>query len=309
MNRKILYVGLLFFVLSLMPALAVDLDPIPSGADIVVFVNNHSGLPLGELLKVAPIPPMAREKLNDFFAATAFNPLKDISRVQLMVKKGATKREDNAVFVLSGSFNTVKIMEFIKGMFGQGIDEEKLGDLTIYRSKDEKGGLCFLDNSKVVLGTLVAVKVFIDARAGTDVSKDYDAMIPLVGDKAYAALMIGGKEFLKNEMTKSHEKRQARIEKMQRPAHPIGKWLETYLTEGVEPQGIFAQLLDNKIEAKVFYSRGGAKSNSIQGSVEIIDPKITIEKMFGELLKIIPELPAPAPKEKKETPSSAPNKW
>lgn len=309
MIRKILSVGLLFFVLSFAPAFAIDLDPIPTGADIVLFVNNHSGLPLGNLLTAAPVPPMVREKIDEFFAATSFNPLKDVSRVQLMVKKGATKREDNAAFVLTGSFNRDKIVGFIKDKAGQGIEEEKLGDLTLYKSKDGKGGVCFLDNSKVVLGTLAAVKVFLDARAGTDVSKEYDELKPLLGDKAYAALMIGGKQFLKNEMAKNHEKRQARMERVGRPQNPIGKWLETYLTEGVEPQGIFAQLLENRIEAKVLYSRGEGKNNVIQGSVEIIDPKVTIEKMFGELLKILPELPVPAPKEKEKAPASSPDKW
>ncbi|EKD83149.1 MAG: hypothetical protein ACD_39C00857G0001 [uncultured bacterium] len=309
MTRKFLFAGLLFFVLSCLPAFAAELEPIPAGANIVVFVNNHAGLPLGDLLKTAPMPPMARQKLDEFFAATAFNPLKDITRAQLMVKKGATKREDNGVVVLSGSFNKDKIMGFIKNTLGQGLDEEKVGALTVYKSKDEKGGLCFIDDSRVALGTLAAVKVYVDARAGNDISKDFDELKALLSDKAYAAVMVGGREFLSEEMEKGREKRQARQERMPRGPNPVGKWLETYLSEGVEPQGVFAQLLDSKIEARFFYSRGDNKTNVIQASVEVIDPKLTIEKMFGEFLKILPELPAPEPKEKKEEKAPSPNKW
>jgi hypothetical protein len=107
---------------------------------------------------------MAREKLDEFFAATAFNPLKDITRAQVMVKKGATKREDNAVIVLSGSLNKDKITGFIKKTLGEGLDEEKVGAFTLYQSKDGKGGLCFIDDAKVAFGTLAAVRVYLDAR-------------------------------------------------------------------------------------------------------------------------------------------------
>ncbi|OGK10653.1 MAG: hypothetical protein A2W80_01825 [Candidatus Riflebacteria bacterium GWC2_50_8] len=309
MTRKILSIALLFVALSFVPAFAVELEPIPAGANVVVFVNNHSGLPLGDLLKSAPIPPMAREKLDEFFAATAFNPLKDITRAQLMVKKGATKREDNAVVVLSGSFNKDKITGFIKKAIGEGIAEEKVGDLTLFQSKDGKGGLCFIDSTKVALGTLAAVRVYIDARTGSDLSKDYDELKKLLSDKAYAAVMVGGPDFLSGEMDKNRERRKARQEKMPRGPNPVGKWLEEYLAEGVEPQGVFAQLLDSKIEARFFYSRGESKNNVIQASVEVIDPKLTIEKMFGEFLKILPELPAPEPKKKDPEKAPGPNKW
>lgn len=309
MIRKFLLTALFIFVLSLLPAMAIDLEPIPNGADIVILVNNHSGLPLGDVLTAAPIPPMLKGKLDEFFTATSFNPLKDVSRVQLMVKKGATKRDDNAVAVLSGTFNKAKIMDFIKGKFGQGIEEENLGNLTLYSSKDGKGGLCFLDNSKVALGTLAAVKVFLEAKAGTDISKNFDSLKDLLTDKTYAAVMVGGKEFLQKEMQKSSEKREARREKRQRPQNPIGKMLESYLTEGVAPQGIFVQLLESKLEAKVFYDRSGSKSNFIHASIEIGDPKITVEKLFAELLKVLPELPAPEKKRKKTEKKNSDSKW
>lgn len=307
--RKFWVIALLFLAVSFVPAFAANLEPIPEGADIVVFVNNHANLPLGNLLSAGPLPPPVKQKIEEFFAATSFNPLKDITRVQLMVKKGASKREDNAVFVLSGTFNKDKIMAFIKDKLGQAVDEEKYGTATLYKAKDEKGGLCFLDNSKVALGTLPAVKTFIDAAAGKDLSDDYTALTPLVGEKAYAVLMIGGKEMLAKEMAKNAEKRAARREKMNRPAHPVAQWLENYLTEGTEPQGIFAQLLDNKFEVKVFYNRGDVKNNTAQASVEINDPKLTISKMFGELLTVLAELPAHEPKPVEKAPAKSPDKW
>jgi hypothetical protein len=309
MTRKMLCVALLFVVLSLLPALAVELEPIPVGANFVVFVNNHAGLPLGDLLKSAPIPPMAREKLDEFFAATAFNPLKDIIRAQVMVKRGTTRREDNAVIVLSGSFDKDKITGFIKKTLGEGLGEEKVGGFTLYQSKDGKGGLCFIDNAKVAFGTLAAVRVYLDARTGSDLSKDYDELKGYLNDKAYAAIMVGGKDYLSGEMNKNRARRQARQEKMPRGPHPVGKWLENYLSEGVEPHGVFAQLLDSKIEAIFLYSRGENKKNSIQASVEVIDPKLTIEKMFSEFLQILPELPAPEPKKKAPEKAPTPNKW
>lgn len=298
MTKKILLSVFLFFVVLLMPAMAVELDPIPAGADIVVFVNNHSGLPLGDMLKAAPIPQMARQKLDEFINATSFNPFKDISRIQAMIKKGATKHEDNAVVILSGSFNKDKIMGFIKNMIGKEIAEEKNGNMTLYKSNNGKGGLCFIDNSKVAIGTLPSLNVFIEAMAGKEVSKEYDDFKQLLNDKTYAAVMVGGKEFLKKSMEKNHERRQAHLERMQRASNPVAKWLESYLSEGVEPQGVFAQLMNSKIEAKVLYNRAESKNNVIQCSFEIIDPKITIEKMFGEFLQVVSELPAPAPKEK-----------
>ncbi len=296
MFRKFFYTVLVFVALSLVPAQAVDLEPIPAGADLVVFVNNHSGLPLGDLLKAAPIPPMAREKMDEFFAATAFNPLKDISRAQLMLKKGATKSEDHASIVLTGTFSKDKIMGFIKEKIGQAaFDEENIGNLTVYKSKDEKGGLCFIDATRVAFGTLPALRAYFDAREGKEISAEYSDLKPLVHDKAYAAVMIGGREFLKQEMDKNQGRRMDRMEKMGRGPNPVAKWLSEYLSEGVEPKGVFIQLLDSKVEAKLMYGRGDAKNNSIQASVEVVDPKIAISKMFGELIKVLPQMPVPEP--------------
>lgn len=299
MIRKFFLALLMLFVLSTLPVQALELEPIPEGADIVVVIDNHSGLPLHNILAAAPIPEMAREKMNEFFSATSFNPLKDIRRVQLMVKKGASKKEDNAVAVLSGSFNPAKLQEFIRSKLGQGVDEEKSGDLTIFTAKDGKVALCLIDGSKAAIGTPPALKVFLDARSGSGLSQEYAELKKLLHEKPYAALMIGGKEFLKKEMAKNREKRKARLER-RADRNPVGKMLEEYLTEGVEPVGVFAQLLDNRIEAKIFYDRNGNK-NSLNAMVEIIDPKITIDKLFGEILKALPEMPAPEAKpEKKE---------
>jgi len=310
MLRKILYTVLVFVVLSYVPVQAIDLEPIPAGADLVVFVNNHSGLALGDLLKAAPIPPIAREKIDEFFAATAFNPLKDISRAQLMLKKGATKREDHASVVLTGSFNKEKIMGFIKDKVGSEVfNEESVGRLTIYKSKDEKGGFCFIDASRLAFGTLPALRAYIDALDGKEISSEFNELKPHLSDKAYAAVMIGGREFLKKEMDKNKKRRLERMEKMGRGPNPAAEWLSEYITEGVEPQGVFIQLLDSKLEAKLMYSRGSAK-NSVQAMIEITDPKIAISKMFGEFVKILPQLPAPEPK-KKPQPEKAPvqNRW
>ena len=311
MFKKILYTVLVFVVLSYVPAQAVDLEPIPAGADLVVFVNNHSALPLGDLLKAAPIPPIAREKIDEFFAATAFNPLKDISRAQLMLKKGASKREDHASIVLSGSFNKDKIIGFIKDKIGSEVfGEENVGRLTIYKSKDEKGGLCFIDGSRLAFGTLPALRAYIDALDGKELSNEFNELKPHLSDKAYAAVMIGGREFLKKEMDKNKNRRLERMEKMGRGPNPAAEWLSEYITEGVEPQGVFIQLLDSKLEAKLMYSRGDAKNNSVQAMIEVDDPKIAISKMFGEFVKILPQLPAPEPR-KKPRAEKAPdkNRW
>lgn len=307
MSKKILLSGLLLFVLFLNPAMAVELEPIPSGADIVLLVNNHSNLPLGELLKAAPLPPVARQNIDEFMTATSFNPLKDVSRVQAMIKKGATRREDNAVVVLSGSFNQEKIMGFIKEKLAKEISEEKCGELTIYKPNDGKGGLCFVNNSKVAFGNLAALKVYLEALTGKEVSQDYDHFKAMLGEQVYAAVMVGGKEYLKKEMEKHKERHQARIEK--RGPNPVAKWLEAYLSDGVEPQGIFVQLLNSKIEAKIIYNRADTKNNVIHGSFEINDPKINIDKMFGEFLKVISELPAPKPAEKPVQTPPTPGRW
>ncbi len=308
MIKKILLSGLLISGLFLAPAMAVEMEPIPAGADIVVYVNNHSNLPLGDLLTVAPLPPMAKQKIDEFMAATSFNPFKDISRFQAMIKKGVRRSEDKAVMVFSGSFNKDKILGFIKEKLGKEFAEEKLGELTLYKSNDEKGGLCFINNSKVALGSMEALKVFLEALNGKEVSSDYDELKKLVDDKAYAAVMVGGKEFLKNEVEKSRERRQARMEKMPRGPNPVAKWLDAYLSDGTEAQGIFGQLLNNKVEGKIIYSRGETRNNFIQGSFEVNDPKISIEKMFAEFLKVVAELPAPAPKEQAPAPKTS-DRW
>lgn len=307
MNRVIRVIALLLCLFASGPILALDLEPIPAGADLVLFVNNHSALPLGSLLDAAPLPPPVREKVNEFFAATGFNPLKDITRMQIMVKKGATKPEDHAGIVLTGSFNKDKILGFITSKIGQGVEEEKVGDQTLLKSKDGKGGLCFLDASHVVLGTLPAVRTFIEAKAGTNLSQDFESLKSLVSDKAYVALMIGGKEFLQKEMGKNRERRKERLERLHRGPNQIGNWLETYFSEGVEPQGVFAQILDSKAEVKLFYARGESKGNTIQGSVEINDPKLTIETLYKEFLKVVPTMTPPAPRERGEgKPEGAP---
>lgn len=309
MIRNLIVSCLLCSILFVMPAWSAELEPIPVGADIVVFVNNHSALPLGDLLKTAPLPPMARQKIDEFMTATAFNPLKDISRIQAMIKKGATKRDDNAVVVLSGTFNRDKIMSFIKEKTGKEIAEEKAGDMTIFRSNDGKAGLCFIDETKVAFGTLAALTVYLDARSGKEVSTEYDGFKQMLNDKAYAAVMVGGREFLKNEMEKGRQRRQERMEKFNRMPNPVAKWLDTYVSEGVEPQGIFAQVLNNRAEIKLLYNRGEVSGNNVQASIEINDPKLTIDKMFGELLKVIAELPAPQPKEDKPAPVQNKGRW
>ncbi len=296
-------------MLLVSPTWSAELEPIPAGADIVVFINNHSALPLGDLLKSAPLPPMARQRIDEFMAATAFNPLKDISRIQAMVKKGATKREDNAVAVLSGSFNRDKIIGFIKEKTGREIAEEKNGDLTIFKASDGKAGLCFIDDSKVAFGTLAALTVYLDARNGKDASTEYEGFKQMLNDKAYAAVMVGGREFLKNEMEKGRQRRQERMEKFHRMPNPVAKWLDAYVSDGVEPQGIFAQVLNNRAEIKLLYNRGEVTGNNVQASIEINDPKLTIDKMFGELLTVIAELPAPQPKEDKPAPEQNKGRW
>jgi hypothetical protein len=304
MIKRMRILGVFLLVLSLGPVWAMELEPIPDGADLVFFVNNHSGLPLLDLLNAAPVPAQPRQKMEEFFTATGFNPFRDISRAQLMVKKGATKREDNAVIVLTGSFNKDMILGFIKTKLGQTINEEKIGDFTLSLSPDGKGGVCFLDSSKVAFGTTAALQVFVEAKGGVRISTEFDELKSLVHDKAYAALLVGGKEFLRGEMNKNREKRKARFENRPRRPNPIGPWLETYLSEGVEPLGIFAQVLDQRIEAKILYRRGETKTNSVQASVEINDPKVTIENLFREFLKVLPEFdtPKPLPPQEQKTP-------
>lgn len=297
MIRKAFFAVLVVLVFSVMPAQALDLDPIPEGADIVLIVNNHSKLPLHEVVNAAPIPAMAREKMNEFFSAASFNPFRDIARVQLMVKKGETKRDDNAVAVLTGSFNQSKIQGFIKDKLGQGIDEENVNGLTMFKAKDGKVGLCIIDGAKAAIGTPPALKAYLEARGGSALSQEYEDLKKMLHEKPYAALMIGGKEFLKKEMEKNRERRQARLERKARK-NPVGKMLEEYLSEGVQPTGVFAQLLESRVEAKIFYDRNGNK-NSLNAMIEVIDPKITIEKLFGEILKVVPEIPAPENKPEK----------
>ncbi|HNX74942.1 MAG TPA: hypothetical protein PLM07_01095 [Candidatus Rifleibacterium sp.] len=309
MTKKILFTCVLFSLAFFMPSLAAELEPIPSGANIVVFVNNHGGLPLGELLKAAPLPPMARQKIDEFMNATAFNPLKDIARIQAMIKKGASKREDNAVVVLTGAFNKDKIMGFIKEKTGKEIAEEKSGDMSIFKTPDSKAGLCFIDNSRVAFGTMAALNVYLEARNGKEISTDYDQFKKMLNDKAYVVVMVGGQEFLKNQMQKGRERRLARLEKMNRMPNPVAKWFDTYVNEGVEPQGIFAQVLNDRVEAKIFYNRGESQGNNLQASIEINDPMLTIEKMFGEFLKVVGQLPAPEPKEKAPREEKSPEKW
>jgi len=227
MIRKAFFAVLVVLVFSVMPAQALDLDPIPEGADIVLIVNNHSKLPLHEVVNAAPIPAMAREKMNEFFSAASFNPFRDIARVQLMVKKGETKRDDNAVAVLTGSFNQSQIQGFIKDKLGQGIDEENVNGLTMFKAKDGKVGLCIIDGAKAAIGTPPALKAYLEARGGTAISQEYDELKKMLHEKPYAALMIGGKEFLKKEMEKNRERRKARLERKARK-NPVGKMLEEY---------------------------------------------------------------------------------
>lgn len=308
MTRKIMLACVLFALVSGFPALALELEPIPAGANIVAFVNNHAGLPLGDLLTSAPIPDMAKQKLNEFMTATSFNPLKDIAKIQAMVKKGATKREDNAVIVLSGSFNKDKIMGFIKEKIGKEISKEKLGEYSVFKSPDGKGGLCFVDSGRVAFGTFAALSVYLEARGGKEISKDFDELLKNFDDKAYAGLMVGGAEYLKGEMTKRNERRQARMEKLGRGPNPVAAWLENYLSEGVEPQGVFAQVQNNRVEGKIFYNRADSKGLFVHAAVELNDPKLTIEKMFGEFVKALGTLPTPEPGEK--APPKNPNtRW
>lgn len=308
--RKVMLFCVLFLVFSAVSGSTMEMAPIPDGADIVIVVNNHSGLPLHDLLAVAPIPAPVRDKMQEFFSQTSFNPLKDIRHVQLMVKKGETKREDNAVFVLSGSFNQAKIMEFVKGKFGQGFAEEKVGSYNLLSSKDGKGGLCFLSDARVALGSLPAVRVFLDAAAGTGLSREYDELKGMAHEKAYVALMVGGRSFLATEMKKNSERRQARLERSQKPHAQMMKQMSEYIAGDATPKGIFAQLLENRLEARIMYERDGAAS-SVQAEIEVKDARITVEKLFAEVLKALSkvQLPGAAAEENVEKAPAPADRW
>jgi len=299
--KKILCLTVFLSLLVLFPAYTLDLDPIPDGADIVVLFNNHSGLPFGDIINAIPLPLPVKEKIDEFINETGFNPLKDIFKIQIVVKKGETKADDLAAAVLTGSFNKEKIMNFLTQKLNVPFDEEKVGDLILIKSKDGKGGLAFIDQSKVVLGHPDAVKVALEARLGSYVSKEFDSLKAMVSDKAYFAALVGGKELLKKEIEKKRKHQTKRMEGPRPGVNPVGLWFEQYIFDGIEPLGVFLQVLDNKIEGKMLYARGENKNNVIQGSLEISDPKLSIENIFKELVKALPQL-IKAPPSKPEGP-------
>jgi len=290
--------GILGFLLILVFAgagFAVQFDPIPEGINIVVLVKNHSNLPLASLLEKAPLPKEAKDKIDALINETAFNPLRDVAQVQVMVKKAEERRNDEVVIVLTGKFDKEKIPAFLKKI-NLPIDETKIGEQPYWVSKDGKGGLVIFDSEKAALGKPEAVKGFIETRAGKAPSAAFDSLKSMTNEKAYVTLLVGGAEFLKNEMAKNKEKRERRRkanDDMPHARNQVRTWLEDYLTGDVAPQGLFANILDDKIEAKLLYDRGESKGNFAHLLIEISDPKIKIDAIFQEFLKILPELKPP----------------
>lgn len=275
----------LFLVLLSGTAFAINLDPIPAETNIVFVINNHSGLQLVKILEVAPIPAQARSKIDEAISATGFNPFRDITRIQGMVQKGETKPDDKGVVLLSGSFDEAKIVSFLEKAKGGKITKEKIGNLECYMAPNGKGAVCFLGADKVAIGSPEKLKAVIEGGPNA-ANPDFDFANGLLNEKAYVTLLVGDKAFLKAAMDKKRERRKKRAEGKGRNK-AVNEWAESYLSDGVEPVGAWAQLVETGIEFKLLYLRDG-NQNSITGGLEINDPKIGIKVLFDEFLKAVP---------------------
>ena len=283
-----------FFVFSFaVLGQANALQVIPDGIDIVLAVSNHASLPLQDLVTNNPmIPSKNKEMFGNFVKAVSFNPLSDITSIQVMGQI-ANKA---VLIVATGKFDSEKLMAQLKLVGENKMESSKINDLPAIVSKDGKDALCFLDASTVVAGTPDLLKVFLAANTGKKSSDAYAPLLAKASDKAYFTVMASGNALGKAILTAIEEKAQKR--QLPPGKEALRGWCHKYFLSDITGKSLFAQQLDDKFELWATYDRSDSKDCTYHFLSENTDPHFRIDNAFKELLKTLAALPAPVEKDK-----------
>lgn len=264
---------------------ALQLDPVPDGFNIILVAHNHSNIPLAEFMDKLPIPPQAKEKVDEFLKETSFHPLKDISRIQLMLKKteAGKKRPESAVAVFTGNFPKEKITAYLTSK-KLPLQQSKLEEFELWKG-ERPGGLCFLSDAKVIAGDDAGLKAYVDAHKGKNLSDDFALIGNSIDDKAYVTLLVGNTDYLKAEM----ELRRKRMKEKSERKRPLNNFLHGYIVGDVKPILFQAHLLDSCAEFQARYQREN-KDYSVKGRIDFDDPKLALNNMVPEIFNEIARL-------------------
>ncbi len=295
---KRIFLALVLVITTGFSLFAVPLEIAPEGVNWIVFFSNPTAIPLSELVSKNPLlPKMPKEMFENFVKATGFNPLSDISSIQLMIQ--ADKPEPLAVVIAKGKFDVDRLIAQVKLLGTDNLQESKAGDLTVYSDKKGSASLVFIDGSTVAGGSPVLLNKFLATRTDKKGNDTLNQILPQVNEKAYFALVgadpNGTAKFMEflNEQKQKHPARKPQME-------VVRNWLMEYFTSGVNYKYIFAQQLDQEFEIRLVYDRPEAKDCKIQLIANTTDPKLFIEKHVRDFLKKLPELtPPPSPEPEK----------
>lgn len=274
---------------------AFGLQLIPDGIDVVVAINNHSSLPLQDLISNNPmVPAQGKEIFQNFVKAVSFNPVTDISSIQLMVQIG----NKAGVVVATGKFDTEKLLAQLKLVGEKNLDSSKINELPAIVTKDGKAALCFPDATTVVAGTPDLVKAYLAAAADKKANAAYTPLLAKASDKAYFTILAAGDTLGKAILAAIEAKAQKR--QLPPAKEALRAWCHKFFLGDITGKSLFAQQLDDKFELWLTYDHAAAKDCTYHFLSETTDPNYRIDNAFREFLKALATVPAPAAGDKAE---------
>lgn len=295
-----MYRGLLLLlcctVFLAVPGFGLVLDPIPEGFQVIMVFNNHSSIPFSEMFEKLPIPELAMDNIGAVIDKIGFHPLKDLTRIQLMLKKtkpGRVKPE-SFLAVMHGKIHGAKIIEFVKEK-GLPVEVKKLGNYDMLQNR-KGASLCFISDSMAILARRGSdIEAFIAARDGKNASTDFASIKNKIDKNAYVTLLVGNTDFMMREMEHRREKMKKAGKKNVRAKIGIN-FIHEYLHKDCEPVLFKAWVKENSSGFSTDYKRDGKEYN-FKGSFECNDPKTAVSKIVPEFFDYFLEnRPAANPK-------------
>lgn len=292
--KRILFVLVIVFVLFL-SAPTVAMEPIPEGTQLAVFLNNFSQLPIAQLFEQNRfIPPQIRDGLSNFMKASGFNIFSDIFSVQIFVAWEG-KRPMGAG-ILKGKFDVEKLGAWVKLILGENLENIPFLEQTILSDKKGKMfGICFIENSTIVIGFVPFVKKVLEARQSGASSPMFAEILPKLNEKAYLTLFFVGREQIAGLIDHTREKISRRAGS-KKPEEFLKKIFFEAVVDGVSLNYILAQRLDDRGEFWINFDRGDKKNVGVHVLMETDDQRLFISSflkiMADKLIQPAPEAPA-----------------
>jgi hypothetical protein len=277
----------LVLLLSFCSLSAQAFEAIPQGTSWVVFLNNASGIPFSDFVtKNSAIPAKPREMFDIFVKAAGFNPLSDITSLQVMVKMADPRPQ--VVMVARGKFDVERLGSQIKLMAADKVADGKILELNAIIEKNNRAALCFLDGTLVAMGQPDMVKAFVEAHKGTNVSDSFSGMIAQMKEKVYFAALCADKAAVEKMLVKLEEKSK------QRARRPIDEklraWAWDFYLAGFSFKSLLVQQMEQSFELKLVYDRADQKDCYFRLMSESNDPRLSVDKQIRDLLEKLPAM-------------------